>query len=68
MSKIIGRLNPNSQQRLVVYDIRANAPTLQAAMGEGGGQIPLVIRRQDANICSSNLFSGYKSCSGDTFI
>lgn len=43
MSKIIGRLNPNSQQRLVVYDIQANAPTLQAAMGEGGGQVPLIM-------------------------
>lgn len=43
MSKIIGRLNPNSQQRLVVYDTRANAPTLQAAMGEGGGQVPLIM-------------------------
>ena len=46
MSKIIGRLNPHSQQRLIVYDTRANAPTLQAAMGEGGGQVPLIIKRR----------------------
>lgn len=39
MSKIIGRLNPNSQ----LYDTQVNAPTLQAAMGEGGGQVPLIM-------------------------
>lgn len=43
MSKIIGKLNPNSKQRLIVYDKKNNAPTLQAAMGEGGGQVPLII-------------------------
>ena len=43
MSKIIGKLNPKSNQRLIVYDKRNNAPTLQSAMGMGGGQVPLII-------------------------
>lgn len=37
MSKQIGKLNPNSNQRLIVYDKFDNAPTLQSAMGTGGG-------------------------------
>lgn len=46
MSKIIGKLNPNSNQRLIVYDKKnSNAPTLQSAMGTGGGQIPLIVVR-----------------------
>ena len=68
MSKIIGRLNPNSQQRLMkqeiirlgnlydqhdrwgVIDCHGICSTLTAAMGLGGGHVPLVIRRKDANI------------------
>lgn len=37
MSKQIGKLNPNSNQRLIVYSQLHNAPTLQCAMGTGGG-------------------------------
>ena len=40
---ILGRLNPNSNQRLIVYDSNDISPTLQAAMGEGGGQIPMIV-------------------------
>ena len=43
MSKVIGKLNPNSNQRLVVYDNKNSAPTLQTAMGTGGGQVPMII-------------------------
>ena len=43
MSKVIGKLNPKSNQRLIVYDKKNNAPTLQCAMGTGGGQVPLII-------------------------
>ena len=34
----IGRLDLNSQQRLIVYDTDFESPTLQAAMGAGGGK------------------------------
>ena len=43
MSKILGRLNPKSNQRLIVYSSQASCPTLQTAMGAGGGQVPLII-------------------------
>lgn len=39
----IGRLDLNSQQRLIIYDTDFESPTLQAAMGAGGGNIPLII-------------------------
>ena len=45
MSKQIGKLNPNSNQRLIVYDTKQNAPTLQACMGTGGGNTPLIITK-----------------------
>lgn len=41
--KKIGRLDLNSQQRLIIYDTDFESPTLQAAMGAGGGNIPLII-------------------------
>ncbi len=47
MSKQIGKLNPNSNQRLIVYSQLHNAPTLQCAMGTGGGQVPLIITEYD---------------------
>jgi len=46
MSKIIGKLNPKSSQSLVVYSVLGKSPTLQAAMGEGGGQVPLIVERK----------------------
>lgn len=44
-SKIIGKLNPNSNQRNIVYDKESVCPTLQAAMGTGGGQMPYVTEK-----------------------
>lgn len=41
----IGNLNPKSNQRLAVYSIHDSSPTLQAAMGGGGGQVPLIIQK-----------------------
>ena len=41
--KIIGTMNPNSSQRRIIYDKNFLSPTLQAAMGEGGGQVPMII-------------------------
>lgn len=35
---IIGKLNPKSNQRCVVYDIYDTSPTIQAACGTGGGR------------------------------
>ncbi len=43
--KQIGKLNPNSKQRLIVYDKNASSPTLQAAMGLGGGQVPMIVKQ-----------------------
>ena len=42
-AKVIGKLNPKSNQRLIVYDQNYLALTLQAAMGTGGGQVPLIV-------------------------
>lgn len=42
-SKVIGKLNENSNQRNIVYDKFFLAPTLQAAMGTGGCQVALII-------------------------
>lgn len=39
----LGTLNPNSSQRRIVYDKEYIAPCIQAAAGEGGGQVPMVI-------------------------
>lgn len=43
MSTQIGKLNPKSNQRLIVYSVDDDSPTLQSAMGEGGGQVPLLV-------------------------
>lgn len=51
MSKQVGKLNPKSNQRLIVYSKKHNAPTLQTAMGTGGGQVPLIIVRN--GICEN---------------
>lgn len=39
----IGKLNPNSNQRACVYDVNDECPTLQASMGTGGNQMPMII-------------------------
>lgn len=36
-------MNPNSNQRLVIYSTLSLSPTLQSAMGTGGGQMPFII-------------------------
>ena len=41
--KQLGTLNPNSSQRRIVYDSDYLSPTIQAAAGEGGGQIPMIL-------------------------
>lgn len=41
---MIGRLDKNSNQRLVIYNKNKISPTLQAAMGNGGGNVPLIIK------------------------
>ena len=52
MSKQIGQLTPNNNQRLRVYDVFYNAPTLNAGMGMGGGVVPLiVIDYDDDKVC-----------------
>ena len=40
--KQLGTLNPNSSQRRIIYDSDYLSPTIQAAAGEGGGQVPMV--------------------------
>lgn len=40
----IGGLN-NSRQRRVIYSVNGLCPTLMAGMGEGGGIVPMIIRR-----------------------
>ena len=42
MSKL-GNINPNSNQRTAVYDVNDDCPTLQASMGTGGNQMPMII-------------------------
>lgn len=42
-SKILLHMNPNSNQRLVIYSTLSLSPTLQSAMGTGGGQMPFII-------------------------
>jgi hypothetical protein len=42
MKMKLGNLNPNSNQRCVVFSILDVSPTLQAAMGTGGGQMPYI--------------------------
>lgn len=39
----ITTMNENSNQRRIIYDSEYLSPTLQAAMGNGGGNTPLVI-------------------------
>lgn len=43
--KVLGHLLDSSNQRYVVYDKEQDAPTLQAAMGTGGGNVPYVTDR-----------------------
>lgn len=45
MSHIIGTFNPNSSQRRMIYDKNDTCPTLQAAMGAGGGNVPLIVEK-----------------------
>jgi hypothetical protein len=40
----LGHLNPNSNQRCVVFSILDVSPTLQAAMGTGGGSNAIYTR------------------------
>lgn len=40
--KQLGKLEEGSSQRRIVYDDETLSPTLQAAMGAGGGNVPLV--------------------------
>ena len=42
-SKVLLHMNPNSNQRLVIYSTLSLSPTLQSAMGTGGGQMPFII-------------------------
>lgn len=46
-SVMLGTMNPNSSQRRIVYDKEYLCPTLQAAMGEGGGQVPMILVNND---------------------
>lgn len=55
--KKIGKLDLNSQQRLIIYDTDFESPTLQAAMGTGGGNIPLII---DKAIRLGNIYGADK--------
>lgn len=64
-SNVINKLDDNSNQRNVVYDTNKNAPTLQSAMGTGGGNVPLVIK-EGINTkgkqldCASTILAGYE--------
>lgn len=40
--KQLGGLEEGSSQRRIVYDSEYSSPTLQAAMGSGGGNVPMV--------------------------
>lgn len=46
---VIGKLNPKSNQRCVVYDIYDTSPTIQAAAGTGGGQMPYIMEIKEMN-------------------
>lgn len=46
-SVMLGTMNPNSSQRRIVYNKEYLCPTLQAAMGEGGGQVPMILVNKD---------------------
>jgi len=39
----LGTLNPNSSQRRIIFDSEYICPTLTAAAGEGGGQVPMIL-------------------------
>lgn len=43
--KRLGKLDSNSNQRQIVYDDNFNSPTLQAAMGIGGGNTPMIVKQ-----------------------
>ena len=49
--KEIGTFNPNSSQRRIIYDKNYICPTLQAAMGSGGGNVPMVIIDKSGKSC-----------------
>ena len=51
----LGTLNPNSSQRRIVFDSEYISPTLTAAAGEGGGQIPMVLELD--SICNFEITS-----------
>lgn len=44
--KQLGKLEEGSSQRRIVYDSEYSSPTLQAAMGAGGGNVPLTIEKK----------------------
>lgn len=44
--KQLGGLEEGSSQRRIVYDSEYTSPTLQAAMGAGGGNVPLVVEKE----------------------
>ena len=44
--KQLGGLEEGSSQRRIVYDSEYTSPTLQAAMGAGGGNVPLVVENK----------------------
>lgn len=43
-AKIVGYMNVHSSQRYVVYEHKKHiSPTIQAAAGTGGGQMPFIV-------------------------
>lgn len=58
-SQIIGKLS-NSNQRNVIYDKESLSPTIQAALGEGGGNCPLII--DDKVLIRQNTKDGLIPC------
>lgn len=57
---MIGRLDKNSNQRLAIYNKNKISPTLQAAMGNGGGNVPLIIK-EIINGSNSNSNDGQRN-------
>lgn len=45
--KQLGKLEEGSSQRRIVYDSENISPTLQAAMGSDGGNVPMVVERTE---------------------
>ena len=52
--KQYGTFNENSSQRRIVFDKNGLCPTLQAAMGIGGGNTPMIIKKVD-NLKTENI-------------